>query len=139
VECHAAARSLFRKGVHLGPRHASAEAWACRDGLSDDGVAALWSSCEWIAALRRVEGFELPALEGLLCGARPVAFDREHYRHWLGEHAEYVPEGTAPEVTAALLELFGRKPRPVRAAERDAVVARFAWPALAAAFWERAL
>jgi hypothetical protein len=79
-ECHRAAARAELKAAHLGPN--LGQGGDTFHNLSEEDVAALWSRSERVAALRRVEGFELPGYEGLLCGARPVAFDAPHYRRW---------------------------------------------------------
>jgi glycosyltransferase involved in cell wall biosynthesis len=136
-ECHRGAARAGKTGAHLGPN--LGQGGDTFQDLSEDDVAALWSRSERVAALRRVEGFELPGVEGLLCGARPVAFDAPHYREWLGEHADYVPE-VAPKVLTRLLgELFATPPRPVPKSERRAVARQFSWPVLARRFWEAVL
>lgn len=138
-ECARAADKISGATAHLGPDLGLPGRISYNEGLSDDGVARLWSSCERVAALRRVEGFELPAIEGLACGARPVAFDAPHYTRWFGEHADYVPEVSADDLVPLLAELFAKPPRPVSEAERKAVLERFDWKMLAQGFWERVL
>ena len=132
-ECHTAAARLDLPAAHLGPN--LGQGGDTFNGLSEEDVAALWSRSERVAALRRVEGFELPGLEGLLCGARPVAFDASHYREWYGPHAEYVPECTPEELTRILVDLLSVPPEPVADWEREAVKETFCWPKLTAAFW----
>lgn len=138
-ECARAADKIGGATAHLGPDLGMPGRISYKEGLSDDGVARLWSSCERVAALRRVEGFELPAIEGLACGARPVAFAAPHYERWLESHADYVPECSADELVPLLAELFAKPPRPVSEAERKAVLERFDWKTLAGGFWERVL
>lgn len=137
-ECAKAAASVGGAMAHLGP-DLGFPSVNCKKGLSDDGVARLWSSCERVAALRRCEGFELPAFEGLACGARPVAFDAPHYRAWLQDSADYIPELSADELVPLLADLFSQPARPVSESERAAVLERCNWQTLAAGFWERAL
>lgn len=136
-EAAEACRLAGLRHFHLGPGEGLATDAHHVLGVDDETVAMLWSQCAFVSALRRCEGFELPALEGLACGARAVAFDAPHYRRWFGEHAEYVPEGAAVDVTEALLGLLTRPVRVVTDVERRAVLARFDWSALANGFWER--
>ena len=76
---------------HLGPD--MGRAWVtCAMNIDDQTLATYYRQCEWVSGLRRTEGFEMPAVEGLLCGARPVLFDAPHYTHWYGSLARYVPE-----------------------------------------------
>lgn len=136
-ECHRAAARANRKAAHLGPN--LAQGGDTYHEMTDEDVAALWSRSERVAALRRCEGFELPAIEGLLCGARPVAFDAPHYHQWLGKHADYVPECGPKKLTHCLAELFQQPPGKVTKKERLAVLKRFSWPKLCLPFWDMVL
>lgn len=135
-ECAEAARRVGRPMSHLGPDLQVGAHVSSFLGIADTQLAQLYSLCEFVAGLRRCEGFELPAAEGLLCGARPVMFDRPHYRQWFGSLAEYVPEGSEAEVTDALAALFARGARPVTDDERAEAMRRFDWPSIVAGFWK---
>ena len=135
-EAAEATRQLGVKQFHLGPDLGLGPHVTHRLGISDDLLAQVYRSCGFVAALRRVEGFELPAVEGLLCGARPIAFDRPHYRAWFGDSAEYVPEADPQTVTVALREILVKDPRPVTPLEREAAAARFSWGSAARGFWK---
>jgi len=135
-ECYRAAVRVDREQFHLGPYLELGPGVTYVLNVTDAEVAEMWSACTYVAGLRRVEGFELPALEGLACGSRPIVFDAPHYRTWFGEHAEYIPEASADEVVEALVQIFSRPARPVTPAERESVVARFDWRVLAGTFWE---
>jgi hypothetical protein len=131
---------VLRKGArqfHLGPDllHAPFATVEHRVGLTDREVAKAWGQCQYVSGLRRIEGFEFPAAEGLLCGSRPVLFDRPHYREWFGSWAEYIPEGDPQETVAALLALVNQPYRRVTEAERTAAMLRFHWPTLVQEFW----
>jgi hypothetical protein len=132
-ECAAAANG--RGHFHLGP-DLGFPGVEYREGISDEMLAGFWGACSYVAGLRRCEGFELPAYEGLACGARPVVFDAPHYRRWLGDHAVYVPEVEPAELTERLREVFATPPTPVSVEEREEFVGRFGWPAIARKFWE---
>ena len=42
-------------------------------GGVDEGVLAqIYSQAQYVSGLRRKEGFEMPVIEGLMCGARPI-------------------------------------------------------------------
>ncbi len=111
----------------------------CKHGMDDTELAGLWASCEYVSGLRRTEGFELPAAEGLVCGARPVLFDRDHYRHWYGDLADYIPEYERHGIIRALEALFRGKRRPVMEAERREGARRFDWGPIITSFWDRCL
>lgn len=135
LEAVSASRSAGRRMYHLGPDLGLGAHVARGSDLPDAMLADVYRRCDFVAGLRRVEGFELPAAEGLLCGARPVCFDRPHYRRWFEPWARFVPEHDADVVTAALLELFTAGPGILTGDELEAARARFDWRELVAGFW----
>ncbi len=138
-ECSLAASALGRPSLHLGPRFKSRPWVTSVSGVTDDELADLYGQSEFVSGLRRVEGFELPVIEGVLCGARPVCFDQHHYRVWFGDFAEFIAEGQRADVLAALIDLFKTGARPVTNHERAFVTDRFHWGRLMRGFWERTL
>ncbi len=108
-----------------------------REGVSDALYCEMLRLSRYVTGLRRCEGFELPAAEGLLCGTRPVLFDAVHYRSWFGELAEYIPEASPEDVTKSLTELFSSEPRRVTAEERREAADRFNWSTLVSGFYRR--
>lgn len=130
------------KTVHLGPMPVGLTrnlplSWSNVHEISDGILASVYRRAQWVSGLRHVEGFELPALEGLCCGARPILFDRADMRQWYEGHALFVPEDDALEET--LLKLFAAPPAPVTEDERQSVLDRFDWEPIVRGFWERAL
>jgi hypothetical protein len=134
-----AARAHGRTVFHLGPHVRGAADMVSERDITDDRLADRYSACDYVAALRRIEGFELPAAEGLLCGARPILYDQPHYRHWFGDWAEYVLEGKRRDVECALVDLFARPVRTVTTEERAAAAEWFSWPRIAKGFWAQCL
>lgn len=120
--------------AHLGDKFSRPNVEHFKD-VSDDEVGVLYNSSIYVSGLRRVEGFELPAAEGLVCGARPILFDREHYRYHYGDLAEYIPEGPREQVLADLTFLFSRPERPVTAMERMVARERFNWSTIMKRFY----
>lgn len=96
--------------------------------LPEQDLPPLMSGAAAVLSLSRGEGFDLPLLEGLACGAPAVASDiavhREHFAEW----ARLVPVGDAPAVASAVDGLLRLPPS---AAEREeqalAVRSRFRW------------
>lgn len=135
-ECWLAAKELDMDVAHLGPVKPQAHVTPITN-VGDKELAVYYSASQFVSGLRRTEGFELPAVEGLLCGARPIVFDTPDY-HWnYGPHAEYLHEGTRQEVVDQLVELFKRGARPVTAEEREQAVERFNWEKIVGGFYER--
>ncbi len=108
-------------------------------GIGDAHLARCYSASRFVSGLRRIEGFEMVAAEGLVCGARPVCFDRDHYRQWYGSWAEYVPEVPDADLVGHLVELFQSPPRPVTPEEIEDATARFNWETLVSGFWTQVL
>lgn len=135
LECFSAARRLSLPVVHLGRNFGSANGVHCVEGVSDEELAVHYSRARYVSGLRRGEGFELPVLEGLACGARPICFDTPGYRHWFHEHAVFVPELAHDELIEALVEILARNPDPVTPEERAAVLERFNWHTIFGEFW----
>lgn len=133
-----AARRVDRLMFHLGPRLNRRPHIVYANGMDDDALADLYSQCEFVAGLRRTEGFELPAAEGLLCGARPICFDRRHYK-WFEPWAIFIPEGPREQVIDSLEAVFHSGARPVTEAERGAAKVRFDWNTIVTGFWRRIL
>jgi hypothetical protein len=137
LEAVAASKNVGSRLFHLGPPdprfgdHVDA-----RLNISDELLAAYYSACDFVAGLRRIEGFELPAAEGLLCGVRPIMFDRPHYTDWFRPFALFIPERSFEEVTRELTTLFQhRLDYPVTASERDEARERFDWQRIVSGFW----
>lgn len=136
-EAAEATRRVGGKQFHLGPDMPLGDHVTCNVGITDQELADAYSRSKFVAGLRRCEGFELPVLEGVMCGARPIVFDAPHYRDWYGDFAEIIPEGDFEQVTAALVEIFQRGPTVVSRLERDAIKSRFNWKTIARDFWSR--
>lgn len=137
AECDDAAAEVNGRLIQLGPTFTLRSPTEFYSGISDPELAALYRRCQFVSGLRRHEGMELPAMEGLLCGARPLVYNRHHYRDWYGEWAEYVEENSARDVTRQLVDIFRRGPRTVQQSEIDAATQLFSWPRIAKEFWER--
>lgn len=126
--------------VHLGPAQVAGmdaiiPGWMAVSGISDEELAAIYGRTKWVSGLRHVEGFELPIIEGLACGARPICFDLPVYRRWFEGHAVFVPESDGATLTKILRDVMSKDPEPVTPAERQAVVDRFNWLTIGEGFW----
>lgn len=139
-ECALAAHRAGVSTVHLGPSQvsgmtATVPGWSAVSGIDDNELAALYGRCRWVSGLRHTEGFELPVLEGLASGARPICFDLPCYRQWFGDHAVYVKECAGDELVDRLAWIMSEPPTPVTHLERDAIIAKFDWRVIGAGFW----
>jgi hypothetical protein len=131
--------------IHIGPpdiagmRRRTEASWSCRLGISDEELSFLYRRARWVSGLRRVEGFELPALEALSCGARPIVFDRPDMRAWYSGHSVMVSETGGTPLSIALTRIFRKLQVPVSWSERESVVSRFRWQDIAERFWKEVL
>jgi hypothetical protein len=104
-------------------------------GVSDKELALAYSQSEWVSGLRRKEGFEMPVIEGLMCGARPICYERDHYAQWFGDMVEYIPEDVA--TVQFLKNLFSHPPRPVSKKEKQIIKDIFDWKPIVEGFWSQ--
>jgi len=140
-ECDLATHNLNGQIFHLGPTMGgmiSPTQYAA--DITDEQLADRYNDCQFVSGLRRHEGFELPAAEGLLCGARPILYDQPHYRDWYGPWAEFIPESEDRIQRAADIEaILRRGASPLTDDELTAAAARFNWDTIASGFWKRIL
>lgn len=135
-----AATHLHGRIFHLGqPLTFGQERTTSITNLTDAELAQWYAKCQYLSALRRIEGFELPAAEALLSGTRPIMFDQPHYRQWFDPHAVFIPEGTREQVVSHLLDVVQQPPTPISRDERDAIARRFAWRPIVEQYWTRCL
>ncbi len=130
----AASRSGLRT-YHLGDNMSLGDNVTCEKGISDESLSEVYRSCRFVSGLRHVEGFEMPAVEGIFCGARPILFDTKNYRQWYEPWAEFIPEDR--NVVYSLTKLFDREQRPITMEERREAVYRFNWKDIVTNFWKR--
>lgn len=134
-----AAKIAGLRSVHVGPEKVQGTIYRADEiltGISDFQLATIYQQAQWVCALRHVEGFELPALEALACGTRPILFDQPDLRHWYGRHAIYIPECRDEELVDRLVKLFKLpQPSPMTESERLMVIDEFNWKPIAQKFW----
>lgn len=141
AECFGEVRlAAFQAGgkvLHIGPPIAPDPNMEWFQDVTDDQLRLLYNQCHHFSALRRKDGFELIAVEALLCGVRPVMFDTPDYRFWFDGLADFVPEDNPGEVVAHLGMLFRSKVKPVTDAEIEETRLRFDWKKVVTGFWEK--
>jgi hypothetical protein len=138
-----AAERLFMPVVHIGPfpvgMTRTPANWRSRLDVTDDELASVYTNATWVSGLRHVEGFELPALEGLVCGARPILFDRPEMRRWYDGHAVFVEECSGAPLVEQLVDVLRARPPSVTESERLDVLAKFDWRPIVEGFWQKLL
>jgi len=139
-ECVLAAKAYKKPMFFLGHDLRRGEDIVCKTGISDAMLAGYYSQSTFVSGLRRVEGFELPVIEGLLCGARPIVFDRPEMRKWFDKLAIHIPEEPREKVVDKLHGIFSMTqiyPVTVSDEEKQIVRERFDWEKIIMSFWSR--
>lgn len=134
-ECHLAVEATGGLIEHLGSD--TGRGITFHDGITDEQIRALFNRSKYVSGLRRVEGFELPAVEGLLCGSRPLLFDYPDYRQWYGDLAEYLPDVPREKLIEELVKLFQGEYREVTEEEIKTAQHIFDWNKVIEGFWAR--
>jgi hypothetical protein len=136
-ECILAAEAVNAKVFHIGPHVTNRSNVDFSDGIDDMELSKKYSACKYVSGLRRGEGFELPVIEGLVCGARPIVFDQPHYRDWFSNFAIFIPETNRDNIIASLMKIFKGPYKPVTASEISKVRNSFDWSKIIKGFWQR--
>jgi hypothetical protein len=107
--------------------------------VSNEELNHQYNQCYYMSGLRHKEGFELPAAEGMLAGARPILFDTPDFRQWYDGIAEFIPEDNILATINNLTRLF--KSSPLQVSPKEIMLARwrFDWGRVVTGFWERCL
>lgn len=139
-ECAFAAKRVNRKMFFLGHELRRGSDIVCKQNISDEELAQEYSECDFVSGLRRIEGFELPVIEGALCGARPIVFDQPHYREWFRDFAIFIPETDRDGVIDKLADIFSSHPdMRITEAEKEIIRDRFNWGNIINGFYQRLL
>jgi len=125
------------KSLHVGERFNSDPIVEYFPNVSDDEFRTLYNLCNYFSCLRRKDGFEIVAIESLLCGTRPIMFDTPNYRQWFDGLAEFIPEASVGETVGNLKRLFKKEPRSVTNEEIEETKRRFNWQTIEKGFWEK--
>ncbi len=136
-ECAFAAKRVGGKMFFLGHELRRGADIVCGSGYTDEQLADIYSSCQFVSGLRRIEGFELPVIEGLMCGARPIVFDRPHYRRWFSGFAVFIREGNRGQAIDDLERVFKSGADPVTQQELELAKERFNWQTIITNFYKR--
>ncbi|HEX7165807.1 MAG TPA: glycosyltransferase family 4 protein, partial [Acidimicrobiales bacterium] len=116
-------------------------------GVSDERIVELYAECELACVPSLYEGFSLPAIEAMACGATLVATTGGALPEVVGtdgDTARLVPPADAGSLAAAIVELLDDPGERARLAEggRQRVFERLTWKACAegtARVYEKAL
>lgn len=134
-ECVLASKDVGKfKSVHFGVPVNNPNVDSFTDA-SDDVYAKSLNESVYVAGLRRGEGFELPAAEGLVCGVRPILFAREHYTTWYSDLGIFVIENSREILINDLKNIFTGEEIPIKDYQIEDAKSRFNWSRLITGFW----
>ena len=137
-ECVLACDMLNKTMLHVGPNfNYRNKSYRSLSNLKISEMRQAYNTSQWVSALRRTEGFEKPAIEGLLCGARPICFDTPLYRYWYGNLARYVKEGTKEETYLDIMRVMTNEYAPISGDEMRSAIKKFAWYYVSKNFWDK--
>jgi len=134
-EIYIACRELKVHMCHLGHNFNFGVFYHHKENLTDEEVNRIFNQSVYVSALRREEGFEVPALEGVLAGARPICFDNPHYK-WFSDFAVYIPETSFTNTVESLIRVLSKDPEPISDELIESVKSRFSWKVVAERFWQ---
>jgi hypothetical protein len=109
------------------------------EDITDDELRGVYNSSKWCSSLRRKDGFELGAVEALMCGTRPIMFDTSNYRQWFDGLVTFVPECKPGELSGRLKRIFLNGLDTVSKEEIQETKNRFNWKEIINGFWNRIL
>lgn len=96
--------------------------------VEDRLLPVLYAGAQVVVAPSRAEGFDLPVLEALACGARVVASDIPVHQEAFSGAVRFFPAGDAEALAAALSEVLGDEEAGRELAEKGlALASRFSW------------
>jgi glycosyltransferase involved in cell wall biosynthesis len=98
-------------------------------GLSRSMLAAFYRRASAVLLTSQAEGFGLPLIEALACGAVVVASDLEVFREVGGEAPLYTNVGDVDAWTTTVADLLGGRIAPARREGRLEHASRYTWAA----------
>lgn len=138
-EVHLAAYQSGGKVVHVGEMIGSNPIVEYASEITDEELCKVYNGCKYFSCLRRKEGFEIPAVEALLCGIRPILFDTPNFRQWFSDWALFVPETPSAALVKNLRNLFKQELIKLSDDEIQKVAERFNWQKIIEGFWQRCM
>jgi glycosyltransferase involved in cell wall biosynthesis len=107
--------------------------------IPENDLIALYGGARLFVYPSRLEGFGLPVLEAMSCGAPVVASDVAALREVAGDAAVFVPPGDVTALHQAIAGLLGDPARAERMRARGFERAQnFSWPSTAERLWKLA-
>lgn len=102
--------------------------------ITDKGFNELLNRCNYVSALRLIEGFELMAIEGLFCKARPIVPENSTY-DWYREYGYTID--SKKDIVEQLKDILSQPPRIFTEEEYKIIVDKFAWKTIVPNFFTK--
>jgi len=138
-ECAFATKRVGGRMLFVGHELRRGPDIVCKSHLFDEELAREYSLCDYVSGLRRTEGFELPVIEGAMCGAKPIVFDQPHYRKWFNEFAIFIPETDRAGVIDNLERIFQQARKQITDSQLNIIRDRFNWSRIINGFWKEVI
>jgi len=136
-EIYEACKIIKGKMLHLGHNFGfDNNIYENRSNVSIEEVRLIFNSSNYVSALRRSEGFELPAIESGACGVRPICFNNPHYTDWFKDFAIFIDETTSEGIVSQLVEILSKEPEPISEELRLDIKRRFDWKVICKNIWD---
>jgi hypothetical protein len=133
-EVQLAAWLINERSIHVGKNFNSNPFVDYRQNLTDDQLREVYNSCIFFSCLRRKDGFEMPVVEALLCGVRPIVFDTPNYHQWFDGLAIFTPEASVKDTMNNVKRIL-RSTSVVTDEEIEETKRRFNWRNIITDFW----
>jgi glycosyltransferase involved in cell wall biosynthesis len=123
--------------VHVGHDFNFGKGFLHFEDIDDSRMNSLYNQCYYVMGMRKIEGFELPIIEGLLTGTRGICLDYPVYHYWYGDLVKYVKDGEVDEVATQLVDILNSNYKPVTKDEINYVKEKFSWKVIMNTFWKK--
>jgi glycosyltransferase involved in cell wall biosynthesis len=130
--------------VNIGHNFKFGRGFSHAENISDAELRKLYERSRYVIGLRKMEGYELPILEGLLCGTRGICYNSDHYTHWFGDLVEYIEEDPlslcgveySKVVEDQIYNIISEPYREVTKEEKELVINKFSWENIYKRIWK---
>jgi glycosyltransferase involved in cell wall biosynthesis len=105
--------------------------------VSDEELVALYSQCEVFGFLSLYEGFGIPPLDAMACGAKVVVSNRSSLPEVVGDAGWQANPESVEDIAGKLLEALTLQADPPFRAKAEVQLAKFNWSVQGARFEEK--